>query len=368
MLQKRIQSSQHEEKIEKSMDNLVEAGHKLIEHDWNSWLATVLESFYGPLTATQQMYANDASKLDEAIRHVKKVQDDISLMNDLETKLAREKSIRRQRDEAANLEKEIEAIESQLSAAKSELLELEDEESNLVNSTKDQQRMIHDAKLYDELRVTAESSQKNYMSLNGLHSWSMKTMSERDLEFNTIGACQQTHLRLMYEGAESGKASTIVSSKDDSAKSRSLYVYHEPLSGFLDTSTKRLMESAQQSTATGPVQICEHLQKYTWLAGRLDLIAKEFQVVQRRYNGILHRQSGDVFSFLVEFESERSTVTADFRIECAHYPSFPIEVRLDLILGKQDLGVIKKSLLKNANPGFGSLSRACDIIQSIVRG
>lgn len=368
MLQKRIQSSQHEEKIKKSMDNLVEAGHKLIEHDWNSWLATVLESFHGPLTATQQMYANDASKLEEAIRHVKKVQDDISLMNDLETKLAREKSIRRQRETAANLEKEIEAIESQLSAAKSELLELEEEELNLVNSSKDQQRMIHDAKLYDELRMTAESSQKNYMSLNGLHSWSMKTMLNSDLEFNTIGSCQQTHLKLMYEGAESGKASKIVSSKDDSAKSRSLYVYHKPLSGFLEASTKRLMETAQQSTATGPVQICEHLQKYTWLAGRLDLIAKEFQVVQRRYNGILHRQSGDVFSFLVEFESERSTVTADFRIECAHYPSFPIEVRLDLILGKQDLDVIKKSLLKNANPGFGSLSRACDIIQSIVRG
>jgi len=99
----------------------------------------------------------------------------------------------------------------------------------------------------------------------------------------------------------------------------------------------------------------------------LDVIAKEFHVVQRRYNGTLHRKSADLYSFLVEFENENSTVVADFRIEST-YPSFPIEVRLDLLSGEQDLGIIKKSLVKNASPGIGSLSRACDIIQSIIRG
>ena len=370
MLQERLQSSQHGGKIKKSMNSLVQAGQTLIEYDWNSWLATVLESFHGPLADTQQIYANDATKLEETLRHIKKFQTDILLMNDLETKLAREKSILRQREAATKVEKEIESIESQLSSTKSMLIQLEEEETNLLKSTRDQQELIHNAKLYDNLRVKAESSQKNFVSLNGLHSWSMKTRSDNDLEFITTGSCQQTHLKLMYKGAVSGKANKIVSSKVDpsDAKSNSLHVYQEPLSGFLDTSTKQFIETAQQSCANGPVRICDHLQKYTWLAGRLDLIAKEFQVVQRRYNGILHRKSGDSFSFSVDFESEHTMVVANFRIESPYYPSFPIEVRLDLISGEQDLEVIKKSLLKNANPGFGSLSRACDIIQSIVRG
>ena len=49
---------------------------------------------------------------------------------------------------------------------------------------------------------------------------------------------------------------------------------------------------------------------------------------------------------MVEFESERSTVVANFRIESAYYPSFPIEVRLDLMSGDQDLETIKKALVK----------------------
>ncbi len=370
MLHQRLQSNEHSGKIKESMSSLVQAGQKLIEYDWNTWLATVLESFHGPLADTQQIYANDASKIEETLRHIKKIQTDISLMNDMETKLAKEKSLRRQREAATELEKEIELLESQVSTTNSSLLHLEEEECNIVMATRDHKELIGNAKVYDGLRVEAESSQKNFVSLNGLHSWSMKTTSENDLEFINTGSCQQTHLKLMYGGAESGKADRILSSRVDSslANSKTLHVYHEPLSGFLDTATKRLMETAQQSSGHGPVHISEHLQKYTWLAGRLDLIAKEFQVVQRRYNGFLHRKNGDLFSFVVEFESERSTVVANFRIESAYYPSFPIEVRLDLMSGDQDLETIKKALVKNANPGFGSLSRACDIIQSIVQG
>lgn len=368
MLRKRFKSSQHEEKMKQTLDGLVKAGHKFIVKDWNIWLGTVVESFHTVLSSTQTTYADDATKLEKALENVKKMQDDLSLMNDMESKHAREKSIRRQREATIKLQKEIETLEAQLSATKSELFELEEDETNLSQTTKYKQELIRDAKLYDELRVDAESSQKDFMSLNGLHSWSMKTMSETDLEFNTVGSCEQTHLKLMYEGADSGTAARIHSFKADSTSSKSLYVYREPLSGFLDTSAQRLMERAQQRSENGPVEIGEHLQKYTWLSGRLDLIAKEFQVVQRRYNGILQRQNGDVFSFFVEFESEKSTVTADFKIQPEYYPSFPIEVRLDLISGEQDLESIKKSLLKNANPGFGSLSRACDIIQSIVKG
>ena len=369
MLQEKFRLSKDDDKIKKSMNGLVQAGQTLIEFEWNSWLATVLESFHGPLTETQQIYESDRSKLDESLLHIKNLQTNISFMNDMKTKLARKKSILRHKATATKLEGEIEAIESQLSATKSALLQLDQEETDLLRSTRGHQELLHNAKLYDDLRATAESSQKNFVSLNGLHSWSMRTMSENDLEFITIGSCPQTCLKLSYEGVESGKAQKNLSSKLDSSHTRakSLYVYHGPVSGFLDTSSKRLMDTAQQGSPKGPIQISEHLQKQTWIAGRLDLIAKEFQVVQRRYNGTLHRKSADLFSFSVEFENEDSTVVADFLIEST-YPSFPVEVRLDLLSGEQDLGIIEKSLVKNANPGFGSLSRACDIIQSIIGG
>jgi len=246
---------------------------------------------------------------------------------------------------------------------------LERNETEILEAKSELHKLHNSAELYDDLKSKAESSQKNFVSLVGLHSWSMGTVSQNDLEFNTVGSCSQTHLKLLYEGAKSGKAQTNSASSVDVShtKGKPLYVYHEPISTFLDISTKRLIKRAQQTSTNEHIRICEHLQKYAWLTGRLDLIAKEFQVVQRRYNGTLQRKGEDLFSFEVEFESKNSTVVADFRIEQS-YPSFPIEVRLDLISGSQDLEAIRRTLVKNANPGFGSLSRACDIIQSIIRG
>jgi hypothetical protein len=367
-LQERFQSNQDGGKIKKSLHTLVEAGQTLIEYEWNTWLTTVLESFHGPLTDTQQIYENDASKLEEARGNIKKIQTHISFMNDMKTQIARKKSILRHKSAATQLEGEIKNIESQLSAIKSDLIQLEQEEGIVLESTRNHQDLLHNAKLYGELRVKAESSQKNYVSLNALHSWSLRFKSDKDLECITTGSCPQTHLKFIYGGVESGEARKNLSSKIDPTRTtaRSMHIYHEPIAGFLDTRTKHLVKTAQLDSEKRPFRVGEHLQKYTWLTGRLDLIARELHVVQRRYNGTIYRKGADSFSFSVDFDNENTTVAANFRIEST-YPSFPIEVRLDLISGEQDLGIIKKSLLKNANPGFGSLSRACDIIQSIVR-
>jgi len=366
MMQNRFQSSDDVSVIQESLESLVQAGQTLIEYEWNSWLATVLESFHGPLTNIPQMFANDGSKLDEALKHCKSLEVNISFMNDRNTKRAKRKSLLRHQTRVTKLEGEIETIESQLSTIKSELEEIEREEINLLKATADCHDIRLNSELYDGLKVTAESSQKVFLSLRGLHSWSIGTISEKFLEFSTIGSCPQTHLKLLYNGTKFGKAHTNILSKIDYSHTRvnALYVYHGAIASFLEVTTKRLMHKAQKSYTKGPIRISNHLQRYAWLAGRLDLIAKEFQVVQRRYNGKLCRNGEGSFSFIVEFKSENSTVVADFTIEPV-YPSFPVEVRLDLISGEQDLERIRRALVKNAKPGFGSLSRACAIIQSI---
>jgi len=145
-----------------------------------------------------------------------------------------------------------------------------------------------------------------------------------------------------------------------------LYKYHGSISKFLDVSIRRLMLSIQQSSVRGSFVIGEHLQYYSWQIGRLDLVAKEFQVVQRRYGGRLNRKNGDIFSLLVEFQSDSTKIISEFVIEPTLYPSLPVEVRLDLISGELNLKSLQKSLVKDAKPGFGSLLKACGIIQSII--
>ncbi|OEU09481.1 hypothetical protein FRACYDRAFT_248333 [Fragilariopsis cylindrus CCMP1102] len=374
LFQKRFQSNEVGSSIEKFWNLVVEKGQNLVENEWNSWLAMVLESFHGPLNDVPNNFAHDASRLDEALQHCNMLQRKISLANDRKSTRARRKSFMRHQTVVTDLKGEVETIESQLAEMKSELDKIEREEANILKFKTDYHEMRLNAEEYNDLRIAAESAQKSSLSLRGLHSWSMGTVSGKDLEFITLGSCPQTHLKLLYEGNKSDKAQTrLSSSKVDSnhAKTKSLYVYHGPISVFLDSSVKRLMHTVQQrSSLEGSIRIGEHLQNYSWLLGRFDLIAREFQVVQRRYNGKLRRTHKDVdrFSVIVEFQNETSKIVVDFGIEPMMYPSFPVEIRLDLISGELDLDKLRKNLVKNAKPGFGSITRACDIVQSIIRG
>jgi hypothetical protein len=68
----------------------------------------------------------------------------------------------------------------------------------------------------------------------------------------------------------------------------------------------------------------------------------------------------------VDFEGQSAKVVVDFKIELS-YPSLPLEARMSLVQGSIDLDAVRKALVKNAKPGFGNLSRACDIIAAIIR-
>merc|ERR1712238_120285 len=361
LVQNRLKLNEVGSTIEKSLDLIVEKGKILVDYEFNCWLANVLESFHGPLNDITNNFAHDKSRLAEALQHCNMLQSNISLVNDRKTARARRKSFLRHQTVVADLTEDIETIDSRLSKIKSELKKLEGEEKNLLKLKTDYHEMRLNEKEHNELRAAAESAQKSLLSLRGLHSWSMGTVSGINMEFVTLGSCSQTHLKLLYEGAKSNKLQTILTSKVNSnrEKTKSLYEYHGPISVFIDSSIKRLIHTAERSSLGGSIRISEHLQNYSWLIGQLDLIAKEFQVVRRRYNGKLRRteRDEDTFSFLVEFE-----------IEPMMYPSFPVEVHLDLISGELDINKLRRNLRKNAKAGFGSITKACDIVQSIIRG
>mmetsp|Transcript_22064 Transcript_22064/g.24815 ORF Transcript_22064/g.24815 Transcript_22064/m.24815 type:complete len:837 (-) Transcript_22064:275-2785(-) len=372
LVQNRLKLNEVGSTIEKSLDLIVEKGKILVDYEFNCWLANVLESFHGPLNDITNNFAHDKSRLAEALQHCNMLQSNISLVNDRKTARARRKSFLRHQTVVADLTEDIETIESRLSKIKSELKKLEGEEKNLLKLKTDYHEMCLNEKEHNDLRAAAESAQKSLLSLRGLHSWSMCTVSGINMEFVTLGSCSQTHLKLLYEGAKSNKLQTILTSKVNSnhEKTKSLYIYHGPISVFIDSSIKRLIHTAQRSSLGGSIRISEHLQNYSWLIGQLDLIAKEFQVVQRRYNGKLRRteRDEDTFSFLVEFENATSKIVVEFEIEPMMYPSFPVEVHLDLILGEVDINKLRRNLRKNAKAGFGSITKACDIVQSIIRG
>jgi hypothetical protein len=213
----------------------------------------------------------------------------------------------------------------------------------------------------------AESSQKGYLSLRGLHSWSLKSVGEKRMSFISIGCSRNTSNTLTYELARSNaiEARVYFEAVITAEMKKSSRKYHASISAFLDTYVERVAHEVNQCRLDSASKIGQHMQKYMWVMGRLDQTASELQSLRRRYKAKLMRTGAHNFVFSVDFESQSSRLAVDFEIEVS-YPSLPLVLRMDLLQGNIDLESLRKALIKNAKPGFGNLSRACDVIAAFV--
>lgn len=220
------------------------------------------------------------------------------------------------------------------------------------------------SKKYNSLRPEAESSQKGYLSLRGLHSWSTRSLAGKSMSFMSIGGSQNTSLSLIYDITKQNSredtkicfdATITTETKKPTRK------YHPSIAAFLEICVNRFVHKVSECSLTAASQIGQHMQKFVWSMGRLDQTASELQSLMRRYKAKLVQHGDQTFVFTVDFETKSSKLAVDFEIDLS-YPSLPLEVQLDLLQGFIDLDNLRKALVKNAKPGFGNLSRACDVI------
>ena len=139
------------------------------------------------------------------------------------------------------------------------------------------------------------------------------------------------------------------------------------LANFIERNADRLAEGLSGNVTFSPAQVAQNIQNFSCCLGRLDLIGVELQGLVDRYNGRLTCDSEDSFSLSLEFEGRASKIGVDFKIGPS-YPWLPLEVEMTVFEGCIDIDVdrIYKALKKNSRLGFGSLSRACDVVRAFV--
>lgn len=101
--------------------------------------------------------------------------------------------------------------------------------------------------------------------------------------------------------------------------------------------------------------------------GRVEATAREITVLQKRFDVVVEKhptgESSD-FSVLVSFSggaTGNNSMTTRFNLNSS-YPFGPLDVCFEGNCSGLDLSYFQRQLLKNAKPGFGYLSRACDVI------
>jgi hypothetical protein len=354
--------------VQKSLQELVKNTRRKVEREWSSWISQVLESFRNPLLAVTSNFDGESTYIEYALKSCDEYHQMISRMSHENARQVRRKSLLRRKADSTSLEDEIARIVNELG-------EIEEEIENLgkyAESAEEEKSKLNEnldiAGRYDEMCSSARACQKDYLCLRGLHSWNISGLCDAGMEFTTLGSCPQTCSRIYIQGMNTEAIQLRLEREDSDARShKAMYRYKGAIAAFLDVCVGRMELSTSDVLLHSPFQVAEHLQTNAWLLGRLDLTAKELHVLQRRYGAKLVRKSHETFSLNVDFASSTVKVAVKFEVDPL-YPSLPVDVSLDVVEGHVDLDVLQKTLTKNSRPGFGSLSKACDILQSALSG
>jgi len=99
--------------------------------------------------------------------------------------------------------------------------------------------------------------------------------------------------------------------------------------------------------------------------GRVEIVGKELSKVINRYKGRLQQSKADYQLSIQFFDSGENAhkIKANFEIR----NSYPFDLLPFALEGEGDLDTLRRQLIKNCKPGFGYLSRMCDIISAMTR-
>lgn len=221
------------------------------------------------------------------------------------------------------------------------------------------------------MQPRAENLARKYSYAKGLHRWKAPVISESELSFHYIGPTTDACVVLTFTVSKLGDVKCMAKSFNAITGScpGSLQCLRVPLlTPFFKGRTAALCNEWSGKVLSDTSQICEVLRHFQWQMGRLEQTAMELLVLRRRHGAILTSSSDyfPTFKVEVDFSGTPAKLSASFELT-AEYPFAPLNVILNTFEGSVDIEKIRTLLIKNAKPGFGYLSRTCDVISASVR-
>lgn len=142
------------------------------------------------------------------------------------------------------------------------------------------------------------------------------------------------------------------------------------VSSFLQLRMKCLCAYMCQQVLHKSTDIPSYLRRFEHLVGRLESTAAEIAKLHERYPGkisLTNVANSTLFQLNIRFAGEATSALLSASFEISEgYPFSPISVCLDTYESNVKVATIQKSMVKNAKPGFGYLSRLCDIVESAI--
>lgn len=282
------------------------------------------------------------------------------------------------------MEAEIQRIEQSIIDSEQQTKALRDEQRSINNKCGS---IVHQNSLKfqcSDNRNAAERNRNKLQSLEGITSWivtehrgsSISTeVKDRNFpefcilidfrEVSTTEACGNIMCKVKFVRKNTTSSLNKRGKYNDTKKKYSSYSLNTM--GYIEHYAREMCKELNRQILRSSSDICKVVNHVEWNFGRLAIVAKELTMLERRHKGVLRRRhdENETASYVldVNFKTQRDqTISASFQI-CEAYPFAELDVDLSLIGDTDiDIDVLERQLIKSSKPGFGYLTRSCDVI------
>ncbi len=218
-------------------------------------------------------------------------------------------------------------------------------------------------------RSVAEALWEETKILEGTNNWKLSRFDESIISIEFKGNVPELSLCTVFKKTTSGliKCESHKVTQKVPTKLMSKYKknskYTPNVLAFFSDKVEILRLNLEKKFLKSIVDVRETVQYIEWSLERLDLIGKEVSVLEQRHNGKLKRMGNSYnFGLSMKSRSKGRGLHVNFRID----DSYPFSVLITNLSGDVNTDSLKRYLARNDKPGFGYLSRTCDMMAALL--
>ena len=212
---------------------------------------------------------------------------------------------------------------------------------------------------------TARCSERDYSTICGLGKLRLLSLQQSEVSFYFAAPVPSACILIKFKASDSNSL-VCEATLDENIASRCTGRPTKWAASFYNSRIQELCANSSLQSVANPCDMWDSLRQFEWTIGRIEDTAAELTMLQRRYKAALSC-ANDLVKLDVEFTSSRelAKVVATFEITEA-YPFSPVHMGFDVYDGDVDLGTLREIVITNAKPGYGYLSRTCDVIAAFL--
>jgi len=343
----------------------------LVQHEWLTWEKMVADSLLNAIDQIADEYAAEDGNLTKFTKMLEEMNDVINTQKGKAAERAKQRTMASHKEKSKELRNAVEKLENEIKQQMKDLELVEKSFSaseSILNTT--QEFITLQQSVVDSKRG-AEGSQRSYQSLKGITKIYPSSIqgSHISLEFCGSNPFLSKAVRLVY--TEKGTIQCLLedTSPHDVNRRWEVNRLSKDALAYAKCRFKIVCDVMEQKQLENADDMRCLIRQFDWTMGRLEATANELTVLQKRFDISLENDpEGAASDFLVHISfkgNNGGSLIATFELDPS-YPFAPLQVSLTPEGMEVDLDSLQRSLLNNAKPGFGYLSRASDMLSAII--